>query len=192
MKNPKIVFILWVSWSWKTTLINNLIQDKIFEYIPSYTTRPIREWEKSWDKYIFVSQKEFKQSIKNWEFLEYAIVHQTNYYWTKLKPLQEAMQDQKIPIKEIDINWLEIILKEKKIKPTDFISIFLDIDDFVMTQRILTRQPDISMDEFEHRLESAQIERQKAQKLCNFVINADKSPDKLHQEVKTIILENVK
>lgn len=55
---------------------------------------------------------------------------------------------------------LEKIVESGKIAG-QYVTIFLDLDDVVMTQRILNRQPDIDPEELQHRLNSADHEREK-------------------------------
>jgi len=169
-KNP-IVFLMWVSGAWKTTVMTELLKLDHLEYIPSYTTRAMRAWEKQWQKYRHISQEVFEDAIKNDEFLEYAFVHNTAYYWTKKQPLYDAQEAGKTPIKEMDLLWLQKLAEQKKITP-DMVTIFLDLDDVFMTTRILWRQSDISADELQQRLISANHERELAQKLCTHIIDA--------------------
>ena len=87
----------------KSSIINK-IADGIGDYYFSIstTTRPKREGEEDGVHYHFVDEKEFKEDIKNDNFLEYAIVH-GNYYGTSLKPVREALSQGKLVIFDIDV-----------------------------------------------------------------------------------------
>ena len=87
----------------KSTIIHNAsshIGD--FYFSISTTTRPPREGEQNGVDYYFVSKEEFEEDIKAGEFLEYAIVH-GNYYGTSLKPVNQALLEDKLVIFDIDI-----------------------------------------------------------------------------------------
>jgi len=87
----------------KSTIIHNAsshIGD--FYFSISTTTRPPREGEQNGVDYYFVSKEEFEEDIKAGEFLEYATVH-GNYYGTSLKPVNQALLEDKLVIFDIDI-----------------------------------------------------------------------------------------
>ena len=73
-----------------------------FYFSVSTTTREPREGEVDGVDYYFVSKEEFEADIKNESFLEYAIVH-GNYYGTSLKPVREALKEDKLVIFDIDV-----------------------------------------------------------------------------------------
>ncbi|SHO80608.1 Guanylate kinase [hydrothermal vent metagenome] len=68
----------------------------------STTTREPREGEVDGVDYHFVSKMEFEEDIKAGHFLEYATVH-NNYYGTSIKPVQDALDENKLVIFDIDI-----------------------------------------------------------------------------------------
>jgi len=87
----------------KSTIIN-AASDEIGEYYFSIstTTREPRMGEKNGVDYFFVSKEEFEEDIKAGNFLEYAQVH-GNYYGTSLKPVNQALEEGKLVIFDIDI-----------------------------------------------------------------------------------------
>lgn len=68
----------------------------------SSTTRKPREGEKDGREYYFLSQEEFLKDIEEGNFLEWAQVH-SNYYGTSLKPVEEAINEGKIVIFDVDV-----------------------------------------------------------------------------------------
>jgi len=68
----------------------------------STTTRSPREGEQNGVDYYFVTKEQFEEDIKAGEFLEYATVH-GNYYGTSLKPVNQALLEDKLVIFDIDI-----------------------------------------------------------------------------------------
>ncbi len=189
MKKWHIFFIMGVSGAWKWTLIKNLKKQNLDIYIPlSYKTRAKREFETNWVDAYFISKEDFKKAIKNNEFLEYAIVHQKEYYGTKYKDVIENWINKwKIVIKEIDIIWLKKLLKEKAELKKYFTTIFLNISIDKLVERIKKRWEQISSEDLEIRKNSAKIEQQEATKYCDYIINADKSEEEVLQEVLKII-----
>lgn len=185
-----IYFILWVAWSWKSTLINNIAKLSIPNvYHPiSYKTRPKREYEKNWVDAWFLSKEDFFAQVNAWEFLEYALVHETDYYWTKfVDVLDNWINLWKIVIKELDINWLEELRKNRPELDEKYTTIFLNIPENILRERIEKRWAFMSDEELKNRLNSAIIEEQKAKKLCNFIIDATLTEDEVLKEVLKII-----
>lgn len=164
-----VIFLLGVSGSGKTTIMNELIQHDHICYVPSYTTRDPRPGEVPWERYNFISAEQFQQGIQHNEFLEYATVHQTNFYGTKTADIVAVLQQDKTPIKEIDILWLEKLRQRTDI-PFSIKTIFLDISDELMVQRILKRGA-TPQEEIDRRIQSAHHERATAQKLCDLILD---------------------
>jgi len=161
---------MWVSGSGKTTLMTELLQTHSqLVLVPSYTTRPMRPNEKNGRKYWHITQSDFQKMIDNWEFLEYALVHNKYLYWTRLSEIKKAFQKWLFPITELDMNWLEKIKKDNNwIKYT---SVFLNLLDDKMIERISLRWS-VGEEEIDRRVLSAQSERIKAKELCDYIIDA--------------------
>ncbi len=87
----------------KSTIINAASKE-IGEYYFSIstTTRAPREGEINGREYFFVTKESFEEDIKAGNFLEYAKVH-GNYYGTSLKPVRQALDEEKLVIFDIDI-----------------------------------------------------------------------------------------
>lgn len=71
----KLVIITWVSWSWKTTLQDEML-NRGWKRPINFTTREPR-WEHELDEYVFLTEEQFFFKMKEWDFLEH-----TNYNWT--------------------------------------------------------------------------------------------------------------
>lgn len=185
-----IYFIMWVSWAGKWTLISH-IKNLNFEnlYIPlSYKTRSIRENEQNGVDAWFISREDFFAWVQAWEFLEYALVHDLDYYGTKYKDVFENGIDKwKIVIKELDIIWLEELRKNKPELDDKYTTIFLNIPEEILKKRIEQRGAFMSNEELGKRLNSAVIEEEKAKILCNYMIDATQSPEQVLQQVIDII-----
>lgn len=184
-----IFFIMWISWSWKWTLINNIKKTWIDFHIPlSYKTRNIRDTEINWKDAFFISKWEFFEWIEKWEFLEYAIVHETDYYGTKYNDVIENwIQKWKVVIKELDIHGLKRLKKERPEFDNNYTTIFLDIPSNVLPTRIMSRWDLITNEELYRRINSAIIEEEEAKTLCDFSIDATNSPDEVLKNFLKIV-----
>jgi len=103
MQKGAILVLSGPSGAGKSTIIN-AASEEIGEYYFSIstTTRQPRTGEKEGVDYLFVSKASFEEDIKAGNFLEYAEVH-GNYYGTSLKPVKEALLNNKLVIFDIDI-----------------------------------------------------------------------------------------
>ena len=86
----------------KTTLVKLVSKKKNFITSISHTTRKPRSNETKGKDYHFVSNKNFKNLIKQKEFLEYAKVFD-NYYGTSKKPVIKNLSNGKNVL--FDIDW---------------------------------------------------------------------------------------
>ena len=87
----------------KTTLIQKLlINNPIFEFAISTTTRQKRANEEDGKNYYFITYDEFMRMVDSGEFLEWAKVHD-NYYGTTKKEVDRIKANSKIPIFDVDV-----------------------------------------------------------------------------------------
>ena len=77
--NGLLFLIIGPSGVGKSTLIHELLNSLPLSFLLSFTSRPIRENEKSGDSYFFISKNDFKKKIKNKDFIEWKIIHD-HYY----------------------------------------------------------------------------------------------------------------
>ncbi len=182
---PKIIFIMWVSGSWKWTIIDEILKFEHVSYVPSYVTRAMRPWEVNGRRYNFISKEEFNEMIKKWEFLEYEDNHHAWYYWTKLQEVIDLLEQGKNAIKEVDVKWLEKIKSEHKID-SEFASMFFDIPDELIIKRDKWRAP-MSEEELQQRLASAHAEREKARLICDHIIMTDGNLEENVQRVRAVL-----
>ena len=189
MKKGHIYFIMWVSWAGKWTLINWLKNTDLDLHIPlSYKSRKKREFEVDWKDAYFISKEEFELSIKNEEFLEYAIVHWVDYYWTKYNDvILNGIEKWKIVIKELDVLWLMRLIKDKSELEEYYTTIFLNIPVKKLRERIENRGETITEEELNRRENSAIMEEKEARQLCDYMLDATQSPEKVLKEVLDII-----
>ncbi len=189
MKEWHIYFIMWVSWAGKWTLIKWLKETKLNLHIPlSYKSRKKRDFEKDWVDAYFISVDEFQLSIEKWEFLEYAIVHWTNYYGTKYDDvILNGIEKWQTVIKELDVLWLMRLIKDKPELSEKYTTIFLNIPVKKLRERIEKRWEEITEEELNRREKSAIMEEKEARLLCDYMLDATQSPQKVLDEVLDII-----
>lgn len=193
MKKWHVFFISWVTWAGKWTLIKWLLKENIknLYFAKSVKTRDFRPWEKDGIDYIKMSVSEFEKAIKNWEFLEYNFVHKQNYYGTRKKDLIEnGINKWKNIIKEVDMLILPKLMETIKDLREYFSFIFLDLPEDEIKNRMLARWDKVWDENYKFRVESA-IKEKKLAYLCDYIIEATKSPEEVLKEVQNIIKEKV-
>lgn len=120
--NGNLIIISGPSGAGKGTICKELIRrnENIIPSI-SFTSRSIANGEKEGIDYFYISKQEFENKIKEGFFLEYAIVHNNDYYGTPKDKVLEYLNKGYNVILEIDI---EGALKVKEIMK-DVLCIFI-------------------------------------------------------------------
>ena len=103
MKKGKLIIVSAPSGCGKGTILGRVLEDKKrFYYSVSATTRPPREGEIDGVHYIFLTEKDFRQKIKDGAFLEYA-QYCDNFYGTLSAPIEEHLNAGQNVILEIEV-----------------------------------------------------------------------------------------
>lgn len=106
----------------KGTIVQKLVEHNSNLWVStSVTSRSPRGTEQNGVEYYFVSKEEFERRIQKNEFLEYAVVHNGDYYGTPKENIKKALEQGKDVLLEIDIEGA-LTIKEK-IKEALFIFI---------------------------------------------------------------------
>ena len=111
-KDGIVVVLSSPSGAGKTTLVKKIAQENNFKISISYTTRKARTNEVNGKDYFFISEEDFKNLIKNKEFLEYAKVFE-NYYGSSKSQVFENLNKGENVIFDIDWQGTEQIKKQK-------------------------------------------------------------------------------
>lgn len=168
----KIIFMLWVSGSGKNTMIHELLKtDLPLKQLISYKTRPLREGEVDGVDYHCMTQEQFQAAADAWEFLEYEQNYGMHWYATGKKEVIDALQEGKILIKEMDIKGLQEIHDRHPDVWSVTKSVFLDVNEETMIQRIHKRGA-IADEDLQWRLQTAAGERALAHKYCTDIVDA--------------------
>jgi len=171
----------------KTTLIEKLlIQNPIFEFAISTTTRIKRVGEAEGKNYYYVSYEEFMQMVDSGEFLEWAKVHD-NYYGTTKKEVDRIKQHSKIPIFDVDVQGARSLRN----KLQNVISVFIIPPSIQELERRLRHRSTETDHQIAVRLNNAVGELREYVNYDYIVINDDlqKALDELNAILKTIVLK---
>ncbi len=161
-----------------------------FVYPISATTRSPRPGEKDGVVYHFVSHDEFKKMIEEGDLLEYAIVHNKEYYGTLKKPILKALKAGRTVIREVDMQGCESI--QKVMPKENLISIFLTVPDRQdLIDRILKRGK-LPEEEIKRRMKSAEKEFAKGGKVCDYQVpSLNNKIKECVDEVESIIMSEI-
>ena len=169
----------------KTFVIKKIIElDPSLKCIIACTTREKRSNEKHGKDYFFLSEKKFKEKIKNREFLEWAIVH-NNYYGTLKKTVENV---KKSLILNIDFQGA-LQIKKKKIKA---VFIFIKSESLDKLKSRIEKRGKIEKQDLEIRLNNARNEIRQAKKYYDYIIiNRENKSDQAVEKILQIITQQV-
>jgi len=187
----KLFLIVGPSGVGKGTVIANLkgIRPE-FDYPISATTRKPRPGEKEGVVYHFVKRDEFEQMIDKGELLEYAVVHNKEYYGTLKNPILKALEAGHTVVREVDMQGCESI--KKVLSGENLVSIFLTVPDKQdLIDRILKRGK-LPEEEIQRRMKSAEKEFAKGGRVCDYQVPSLNGKIKeCVDEVESIILSEI-
>lgn len=166
------------SGSGKSTLVS-IIRRTVpdLEFSISYTTRKPRGSEQNGREYFFISREEFRQMVREDQFLEYAVVFETDYYGTACRFLDQAKHHGKDLLLDIDVQGAAQVKK----KVPEAVSIFiLPPNRSELEQRLRSRGQD-SEEKIQRRLEEARREIENYDKYDYILVN-----DHLDESVKAL------
>jgi len=167
-----LLLILGPSGSGKGTVLRYLRENYPDAVFPlSCTTRDPREGEVEGEVYLFVSKEEFEARIEKGDFLEYAIVHGTNYYGTLKESILSPMEEGKLVIREVDVQGLRSI--RDLVHPENLSSIFLTVDSWGTLRNRIVSRAEISDEELERRRQSFLMEMEWAKEVDHVIVNQD-------------------
>jgi guanylate kinase len=192
---PLMIVVSAPSGAGKSTLCNRLVDEfpKVV-YSVSCTTREPRGEEKDGEHYYFLSKKEFKERIKNGEFLEYAKVH-GNFYGTLEDTVLYAMEEGKHVLLDIDVQGATQIRESLvRLDPRHpirrgFTDIFISPPSMEELEKRLRGRGTDQEKVIQKRLENAAEEMACAKEYSFQIINEDL--DKAYHELKTVFLSAI-
>ncbi|MFK0419609.1 guanylate kinase [Campylobacter jejuni] len=153
----------------KSTLLKKLFdefEDELYFSISSTTRKP-SEGEKNGIHYHFISHEEFQKGIDSDHFLEWARVHE-NFYGTSLKNTQNALDNGKIVVFDIDVQGFKIAKKKMADK---IVSVFITTKNKdELKKRLIKRNTDTII-QLEKRLQNASDEMKELSEYDYLIIN---------------------
>lgn len=181
---PRVLLLSGPSGVGKTTIVERLLQCAPVPLMKavSATTRPPRVGEVDGDSYYFLTQEEFDRRRDAGEFLEYAEVHHSGYwYGTLWSELERAQQAGAWAFLEIDVQGA---LTVKQDYPQS-VSVFLVVPSVEDYERRLRSRGTESEEVIRRRLKTAEEELKFADRYDYQVVNDDL--DRAVQEIATIL-----
>jgi guanylate kinase len=179
---PLVLIVSGPSGSGKSTLVQKILELPGTIASVSCTTRPPRKAENKGKWYNFVTEEEFHQMVERGEFLEYAQVFGKNWYGTPRKWVEQAREQKKDLVLEIDVQGA---LQAKRNLP-DAVAIFvLPPSSADLECRIRSRGQD-SEEEIRRRLDRAREEMVSYRSYDFAVINDDL--ERAAREVQSVVV----
>jgi len=105
MEEGKLIVFSAPSGSGKTTIVRHLLEQEALNlgFSISAASRPARDYEKDGEDYYFITTEQFKQHIKNNDFLEWEEVYRDNFYGTLKSEVERIWANGKHVIFDIDV-----------------------------------------------------------------------------------------
>ena len=168
-KNNKVLIISAPSGAGKTTLVQHLLNAGLpLMFSVSATSRKPRGSEVNGREYYFITSAEFREKIRNGEFIEWQEVYSDHYYGTLRSEIERIAGENKIPLFDLDVQGG---INLKKIFGERALAIFImppSIDE--LRSRLVKRGTD-SPEKIEMRVEKASSEILLADKFDRIIVN---------------------
>ncbi len=160
------------SGSGKTTIVRHLLKQERFNlaFSISATSRDPRGSEKNGEDYYFISLKEFKNKIKNDEFLEWEEVYRDNFYGTLKSEIERIWAQKKHVIFDIDVVGG---LRIKKKFPKETLAVFVKPPSVDELKIRLKKRSTESDDKINMRIAKASVELATAPQFDKIIKNYD-------------------
>ncbi|MDB4133769.1 guanylate kinase [Flavobacteriaceae bacterium] len=189
MKKEKLIIIAAPSGSGKTTIVKELLslEELNLGFSISLTTRVKRDNEINGKDYHFVSVSDFKEKIRNNDFIEWEEVYKNIYYGTTKSEIKRLNIEEKNIVFDMDVVGG---LNVKTQFPNTSISIFIKPPGLIELKRRLINRKTESQKSIEFRIDKATKELEYSDKYDFVIIN-----DNLElaiKEIKEIIYQFIK
>lgn len=171
-KRGKLIVFSAPSGSGKTTIVRHLLQQEELnlEFSISATSREKRGKEINGKDYYFLDIRDFKNRIKNDEFLEWEEVYRDNFYGTLKTEIERIWGKGKNVIFDIDVSGG---LRIKRKFPEETLAVFVKPPDLNELVRRLKERGEESSEKISMRVAKAPAELATAPLFDEIVINKD-------------------
>ena len=185
-KGGKLIIFSAPSGSGKTTIVRHLLKQPELNlaFSVSATSRLPRGEEKDGVNYYFISTKEFKQHIKNGDFLEWEEVYRDNFYGTLKSEVERLWAEGKNVIFDIDVVGG---LRIKKKFPKETLAVFVKPPSVDELKIRLKKRSTESEDKINMRVAKASVELATAPQFDKVIKNYDL--DKALEESHSMVAE---
>ncbi len=187
--NGKLIVFSAPSGSGKTTIVRHLLKQEELnlEFSISATSREPRGTEEHEKDYYFISLHDFKQHIKNDDFLEWEEVYRDNFYGTLKSEVERIWAMGKHVIFDIDVVGG---LRIKKKYPDKTLAVFVKPPSVDELKIRLKKRKTESEDKINMRIAKASVELATAPQFDHIILNDDL--DKALAEAHTLVAEHIK
>ncbi|MDM9630046.1 guanylate kinase [Robiginitalea aurantiaca] len=171
-RGGKLIVFSAPSGSGKTTIVRHLlsIPELNLAFSVSATSRPRRPKEKHGEHYYFISITEFKNHIKNGDFLEWEEVYRDNFYGTLKTEIERLWAEGKNVIFDIDVAGG---LRIKRKFPERTLAVFVKPPSVDELKIRLKKRSTESDDKINMRIAKASIELATAPQFDEIIYNHD-------------------
>lgn len=182
----KLIVFSAPSGSGKTTIVRHLLEQEQLnlEFSISATSRDPRGEEQHGKDYYFISLEEFKQHIKDEDFLEWEEVYRDNFYGTLKKEVHRIWALGKHVIFDIDVVGG---LRIKKKFPERTLAVFVKPPSVDELKIRLKKRMTESEDKINMRIAKASVELATAPQFDHTILNDDLS--KALKEARALVKE---
>ncbi len=172
MKGGKLIIFSAPSGSGKTTIVRHLLKQPELNlaFSVSATSRLSRGEEKDGEHYYFIKVPEFKQHIKNDDFLEWEEVYRDNFYGTLNSEVERLWAEGKNVIFDIDVAGG---LRIKKKFPKETLAVFVKPPSIDELKIRLKKRSTESDDKINMRIAKASVELATAPQFDEIIKNYD-------------------
>lgn len=172
MEGGKLLVFSAPSGSGKTTIVRYLLghPELNLAFSVSATSRPRRAKEKHGEHYYFMSTSEFKNHIKNGDFLEWEEVYRDNFYGTLKSEVDRLWAEGKNVIFDIDVVGG---LRIKKKFPKETLAVFVKPPSVDELKIRLKKRSTESDDKINMRIAKASVELVTAPQFDKIIKNYD-------------------
>ena len=172
MEQGKLLVFSAPSGSGKTTIVKHLlsIEELNLEFSISATSREARGDEEHGKDYYFISLEEFKQHIKDGDFLEWEEVYRDNFYGTLKSEIERIWAKGKNVIFDIDVAGG---LRIKRRYPTETLAVFVKPPSIDELKIRLKKRSTESEDKINMRIAKASVELATAPQFDMIIKNYD-------------------
>jgi guanylate kinase len=179
----KIIILTAPSGSGKTSITRYLLE-KIpqLAFSISAATRKPRGQEKDGKDYYFITEAQFKEHIKNEDFIEWEMVYEGKYYGTLKSELERLWANGRVPVLDIDVHGAIHVQQEY---PINTLSVFIKPPSVDELGRRLQSRGTETPESIETRVNKAAYELSFADQFKHVVVNDDL--DKACKEAESIV-----